>query len=117
MKNYLLSIIQDLESLYKCKFKPTKEFYKFTGIKQKLFGQILRNEKQPTTSQAYKLCKLFKVPIDKLVELPKQTELFKPEFAVIPFNSLEEIERFYIEKLGNKQKEEFAPILKTLQKQ
>ncbi|MBN2664812.1 MAG: hypothetical protein JXR68_14275 [Bacteroidales bacterium] len=117
MKNYLSEIIGKLEKQYLCSFKPNKLFYQHTGIKQKLFGQIMRNEKQPDFLQAEKLCNLFAVPIEKLVDLPKQLEMFEPEFVVVPFDTIKKIELFVADKLGNKQKEEFTPILETLKPQ
>ncbi len=43
-------------------FKPSKEFYEFTGIKRKRFGQIYRGEKSPLIEEVLSVCKYMNIP-------------------------------------------------------
>ena len=43
-------------------FKPSKEFYEFTGIKRKRFGQLYRGEKSPLIEEVLSVCKYMNIP-------------------------------------------------------
>jgi transcriptional regulator with XRE-family HTH domain len=48
------------------RFIPGKKFYKIVGIGQIRFGQILRNEKEPTIKELQAIAKYFNVDITEL---------------------------------------------------
>ena len=48
-------------------FKPNPIFYKKVGINHKRFGQLLRGDKEPVTSELKALSEFFKVPITELI--------------------------------------------------
>ena len=49
-------------------FKPTPErFYRRVNINQKRFGQLLRGDKEPVTSELKALSEFFQVPITELI--------------------------------------------------
>lgn len=48
-------------------FKPTKQFYSATGIRQKRFGQIYRGEKSPEIKELQAISTCLNIPIEKFV--------------------------------------------------
>lgn len=65
-------IAKHIASIEDCafRFKPTKEFYKVVAIKQKRFGQLLRNEKEAFQSELDRLANFFCVPVSSLIKKP-----------------------------------------------
>ena len=49
-------------------FKPRKEFYEKTGIRQKRFGAIYRGDKSPDLVELKGLSDYFSIPIQKFIE-------------------------------------------------
>ncbi len=49
-------------------FKPKKEFYEKTGIRQKRFGAIYRGEKSPNLVELKSISEYFTIPIQKFIE-------------------------------------------------
>ncbi len=61
-------------------FKPGRHFYRRTGIKQKSWGQLYRNEKSPTVQELANIAGYFDQHIT--VSTPKrQMTIFKEEGA------------------------------------
>ncbi len=114
MTNNISQVIEKIEKRNLITYKPTKEFYRKIGVKQKRWGQILRNEKQPDLMQLNNLSKFFNIKPDLLVNLPKEQELFDRPIVLIMnkniYNELTIFERC----LGNKQKANFTKIMNTI---
>lgn len=61
-------VVTEYENRIGTAFKPTPErFYKRVGVNQKRFGQLLRGEKEPVTSELRTLSQFFQVPITELI--------------------------------------------------
>lgn len=110
MKNLLSEIITKVEKEYFITFKPTKEFYKKVGIRQKAWSKMLKNEMQPNASQIYALCQVFKVAVEEIVPQPEQLELFERKMIVIDNEKSKIIEELK-NTLGHKQLENFEKII------
>jgi hypothetical protein len=66
--NTIQQAVSDYESRIGTPFKPTTDlFYKKVNINQKRFGQLLRGEKEPVTSELKALSNFFNVPIANLI--------------------------------------------------
>ena len=51
------------------KFVPNRDFYNRTNIKQKRWGQLVKNEKPATTEELYDVAKYFKFDYSEILEL------------------------------------------------
>ena len=111
--NIYEAIIKKIEDKNKIHYKPTKEFYNIVGIKQKRWGQILRNEHQPDIHQLKRLALFFNKEIDVLVNLPRVQAIWEDETLVMNKQIFKELENFE-KTLGNKQKENFAIIMNAI---
>ena len=61
-------VVYDYEKRIGTPFKPTPElFYRKVNINQKRFGQLLRGEKEPVTSELKSLADFFKVSLTSLI--------------------------------------------------
>ncbi len=66
--NTILQAVSDYENRIGTPFKPTlKLFYEKVNINQKRFGQLLRGEKEPVTSELKALSRFFNVPVESLI--------------------------------------------------
>lgn len=48
-------------------FKPKREFYQKTGIRQKRFGMIYRGEKSPELNEMKAMSEYFNIPIQDFI--------------------------------------------------
>jgi hypothetical protein len=65
--NTIQKAVTEYENRIGTPFKPTvKLFYQKVNINQKRFGQLLRGEKEPVTSELKALSSFFNVPITNL---------------------------------------------------
>jgi DNA-binding XRE family transcriptional regulator len=51
-------------------FCPNQTFYNEVGIKQRRWGQIYRQETDPTVTEAIAIAEWFEVPVTELFEQP-----------------------------------------------
>ena len=71
MKKFIKNRIGELlkqEETRGFKFIPDRSFYDQTGIKQKRWGQIVRNESPSTTEELLKIAEYFKFEHSNLLE-------------------------------------------------
>lgn len=57
------------------KFVPDRDFYNRTHIKQKRWGQLVRNEKPATTEELYDVAIYFKFDYNDLLEIESTNDL------------------------------------------
>ena len=50
-------------------FKPQRDFYEKINIRQKRFGQILRDEASPTLTEIEAIANYFNISINELINL------------------------------------------------
>lgn len=60
-QNCLNKVITNHECKFGGVWKPNRHFYKTVGIRQKRFGQILRDEVSPTIEETVSLANFFNV--------------------------------------------------------
>ena len=71
MNNLKITIISKCPHLFT--FRPKTELYSVLNIGQKRFGQLLRNEKQPTLDELQRIADYFNVMVNDLI-VTKQSE-------------------------------------------
>ena len=59
--------IKNFEAKNDCVFKPTKNFYTYTSIRQKRWGQLIRNEVKPQFDELLKLAEYFKIDVSEFL--------------------------------------------------
>lgn len=67
VSNNIKKILTD-KSLPGFNNKPTREFFLKIGIRQKRWGQIVRNEKAATLEEIGKVSKYFDIPVNMLID-------------------------------------------------
>jgi plasmid maintenance system antidote protein VapI len=67
VSNNIKKILND-KSLPGFKNMPTREFFIKIGIRQKRWGQIVRNEKAATLDEIGKVSKYFDIPVNMLID-------------------------------------------------
>lgn len=64
----IIDLIKKWETNNNIQFSPTKKFYLKIDIRQRRWGQIVRNEKDPTVGELRRISKFFGVNITDLIE-------------------------------------------------
>lgn len=68
LTNTIQRAVTEYENRIGTAFKPTPErFYKKVNINQKRFGQLLRGDKVPLTTEVKALSEFFNVPVTELI--------------------------------------------------
>jgi hypothetical protein len=70
IKNNLKTIIEEKQTTA-FPFRPSHTWYKEIGISKQRFGEILRNEKQPTLDELAKLSAFFEAEVSELYSVIK----------------------------------------------
>jgi hypothetical protein len=68
IKNRISQLLQQREK-DGFKFVPNRDFYNRTNIKQKRWGQLVKNLKPATTEELYEVAKFFKFDYSDIIEL------------------------------------------------
>lgn len=68
IKNRIAELLKQEESRG-FKFIPDRNFYDSIGIKQKRWGQLIRNEIPATTEEIYKVAEYFKLEYSHILNL------------------------------------------------
>jgi plasmid maintenance system antidote protein VapI len=71
MVNFLtnrISILLKEREIQGFSFNPSRSFYEKIGIRQKRWGQLIRNEKPATTEELYKVAEYFNFNKDEIIE-------------------------------------------------